>query len=179
MHEQVKAFTLKVKEKFPGAFDDRFVLDVGSYDVNGSNRDLFTRCAYIGIDVVPGPGVDHVGRIETAPESWHEKFDVVICTEALEHDPRWDFSLRRMYDVLKPGGLLIITCATTGRLEHGTARTDLKDNPGAEVLGDYYQNLTDADISSAFPENITDMFRDHMWEINPESADLYFWGIKV
>ena len=38
------------------------VFDIGSYDVNGSYRTLFSKlqCSYVGIDLSSGPGVDVV-----------------------------------------------------------------------------------------------------------------------
>ncbi len=36
------------------------VIDIGSYDVNGSLRSLFSRGSYIGVDRVAGPNVDVV-----------------------------------------------------------------------------------------------------------------------
>ena len=42
MHEQARKFTLVVKEKFPEYFSNKNVLDVGSGDINGNNRFLFT-----------------------------------------------------------------------------------------------------------------------------------------
>ncbi len=64
------------------------VLDVGSHDVNGSYKSLFseTDFKYTGLDMADGPNVDIV------PEntySWKEiednSYDVVISEQALEH----------------------------------------------------------------------------------------------
>ena len=65
------------------------VLDVGSYNVNGCYRDLFTdrkNVEYVGLDVEPGPNVDIVVN---SPYNWDnvedESFDFVISGNAFEH----------------------------------------------------------------------------------------------
>jgi len=65
------------------------VLEVGSYNVNGSLRDwiLGNLCvtAYIGVDIQPQQRyVDVVADASTLPFR-DESFDVVISTETLEH----------------------------------------------------------------------------------------------
>jgi 2-polyprenyl-3-methyl-5-hydroxy-6-metoxy-1,4-benzoquinol methylase len=57
-------------------------------------------------------------------------FDVVISCEVMEHNPFWVATLTNMIRLLKPGGLLVMSCATIGRKEHGTARS----LPGASPL---------------------------------------------
>lgn len=60
------------------------VLEVGSYNVNGSIRTEFNGNPYTGVDIVTGPGVDHL-----IPQfgAWHldKKFDLVISLNTLEH----------------------------------------------------------------------------------------------
>lgn len=86
------------------------VLEIGSYNVNGSVRDLFFG-RYVGLDIREGPGVDVVADI--VKEGWYragpDKFMTVIATEVLEHvtDP-WK-AVERMYDCLLPGGLAIVS----------------------------------------------------------------------
>ena len=42
--------------------EDASVLEIGSYDVNGTVRKLFAAAGhYVGVDLVEGPGVDVVG----------------------------------------------------------------------------------------------------------------------
>ena len=60
------------------------VLDVGSYDVNGCYKSLFS-CPYTGLDMSAGPNVDYVA-IE--PYKWDfpdNSFDLVISGQCLEH----------------------------------------------------------------------------------------------
>jgi hypothetical protein len=64
------------------------VLDVGSYDVNGSYKHIFSdnRFSYTGLDMEHGPNVDFVPQ---KPYHWEElednAFDVVISGQAFEH----------------------------------------------------------------------------------------------
>ena len=68
-------------------------LDVGSYDVNGCVRCLFTD--YIGLDMRPGPNVDIVAMASSI-HFGDDLFDVVTCLEMLEHDRNPFGSVREM-----------------------------------------------------------------------------------
>ena len=87
------------------------VLDVGSYNVNGTYRPLFREpnYHYVGADVDAGPNVDLVLR---SPYRWDEvatdSFDVVISGQSLEHIEFFWKTLEEMVRVLKPGGLLCL-----------------------------------------------------------------------
>lgn len=87
---------------------DSPVMEVGSYDVNGSIRNLFPE-PYIGIDARPGPGVDHVVDIQRGDSWLYGHFNTVVCVESLEHMTRpWE-ALAEMRKALKPNGLLLAT----------------------------------------------------------------------
>ena len=171
MHAEQQEFCRRIKEKFPDFFKGTRVVDFGALDINGSNRELFEDCHYTGVDIGAGKNVDVVSLAhEYTPGTI---VDVVISTEMLEHDQHWRKSLQRMFEILRPGGLLFFTCATTGRAEHGTARTSPADSP---FTTDYYCNLAEADIRSLWPR-IEVMFSDGGFEIGPPN-DLRFWGVK-
>ena len=74
----------------------------------------------------------------------------------------------------KENGLVIMSCATTGRPEHGTRRSSPADAPLVEW--DYYKNLTEQDFVEAMP--IQDMFSEYQFSTNTGSKDLYFYGTK-
>lgn len=95
---------------------DAAVIEVGSYDVNGSVRSFF-RGEYVGVDMRPGPGVDRVAPASALPFE-DGSFDVVVSTEMLEHDRTFWLSLPEMARVLRPEGLLILTARATGFPAH-------------------------------------------------------------
>lgn len=90
--------------------DQAVVLEVGSYDENGSARTIFQQrvFAYWGIDARDGRGVDAVMLAHDLRLN-DNQFDLVICTEMLEHDARPWLSLPEMARVMKRGASLLLT----------------------------------------------------------------------
>ena len=91
------------------------VLDVGSYDVNGTTRVAFAglNCEYIGMDLMPGPGVDLIDNIETTIMPG-QSFDVLTCTNTLEHVHDWKKAVTQMVRLTKVDGFLIIVAPSPG-----------------------------------------------------------------
>jgi len=171
-HPSQHAFCRSVIDSKPEWKSGVLVLDIGSLDINGNNRGLFDPpFNYTGVDVAPGPNVDVVCL---GHEYKGGPFDVVLSTECLEHDPHAMVTMRNMHNLLRPGGLLLITCATTGRGRHGTADTLPTDNPLAVKLWpDWYHNITVADLAKALPQ---ECFTSLGIVVN--GGDLYFYGVK-
>lgn len=175
-HPQQINYIKSLKEKFKSNFINSKVLEIGSLDINGSIRPFFENCQYIGIDVGEGPGVDIVceGQDYNVDDC---SFDTVISCECFEHNPHWKETFNNMIRICKKNGVIIFTCATDGRPEHGTTRTKPKDCPLTIARGwDYYKNLVETDFSSNFC--LDDIFLQYEFSNNLESFDLYFWGIK-
>ena len=179
MHEQARNFTIFVKIMLENHFKDKTVLDVGSGDINGNNRFLFENCTYYGNDVIDAPNVTHVSKTKDL-EFPDKFFDTIISTECFEHDPEYAESFRKIYKMLKPGGLFCFTCASTGRDEHGTRRTSPNESYGTrgniENMVDYYKNLTVRELNEALP--LDKSFIEWRSYYNSLSKDLYFVGIK-
>lgn len=101
-----------------GAVAGRRVLEVGSYDVNGSVRPLVEAhhpATYVGVDVEDGPGVDLVVDCHGLAEAVGAgTFDVVLSTEMLEHVTDWRTCVAQMCEVVKPGGILLLTTRSPG-----------------------------------------------------------------
>lgn len=114
------------------------VLEVGSLDVNGSTRGLFPSCTWTGVDLLDGPGVDVVA--DAADWDPGHTFDAVVCTEALEHTPRAAEVVANIGRLLRPGGVLIVTCAGPGREPHAA------DGTGPPHPGEFYANVHPADL---------------------------------
>jgi SAM-dependent methyltransferase len=180
MHDQAKAFTIFVANNFPEHFSNKVVLDVGSGDINGNNRILFDEgCDYTGNDVVEAPNVTIVSKTKDLPFGAGH-FDTIVSTECFEHDPEYEQSFQKIYDMLKPGGLFCFTCASTGRPEHGTRRTSPQDSYGTignlEDMFDYYKNLAREDVDKVL--QLDSAFSGWKSYFNGETCDLYFVGIK-
>lgn len=105
---RMKWFVDNYASKKPGKIK---VLDVGSYDVNGSYRQLFEedKYEYVGLDMEAGPNVDIVPK---HTYNWKEietdSFDVVISGQAFEHIEYFWITLSEMTRVLKKNGLLCL-----------------------------------------------------------------------
>lgn len=179
MHIEAREFTLFVKRILKDFFISKRVLDVGSGDINGNNRFLFEYCKYDGNDVMQANNVTIVSKTKDLYFS-NNTFDTIISTECFEHDPEYKDSFLKIYNMLKPDGLFVFTCASTDRAEHGTRRTKPNDSYGTiaklEDMSDYYKNLTEKDINEIVPLN--NIFS--VWDTyyNSISKDLYFVGIK-
>lgn len=97
------------------------ILECGSRNVNGSIREFFDQTEYMGIDIEEGEGVDEVENIHdviAAAVSYYNYQDLVICLETIEHDPDPIGAVRTMVEILKPGGILVLSAPTTGFPEH-------------------------------------------------------------
>jgi SAM-dependent methyltransferase len=175
-HPQQAEYFTSIRAHYPSHFQQARVLEVGSLDINGSVRDLFSGCSYIGVDLQPGPGVDLAcpGHLLALPSA---SFDTVISAECFEHNPFWRETLANMLRMARPGGLVLVSCATTGRKEHGTSRTNPDASPfTVQERWDYYRNLTARDIERGL--NLGGWLADwHSW-INYISYDLYFVGLR-
>ncbi|MEA4840140.1 MAG: methyltransferase domain-containing protein [Bacteroidales bacterium] len=85
------------------------ILDVGSYDVNGSYKSLFQNpnWSYCGLDIVEGPNVDIVSK-GLYDFGIDKQFDVVISGNCLEHvEAPWKW-IQEVHKVVKKGGLVCI-----------------------------------------------------------------------
>lgn len=93
------------------------IYDLGSQDVNGSYRPLFSEPAwrYAGLDMADGKNVDVVLR---TPYAWKEvaggSADVVISGQAFEHIQYFWITMLEVARVLKPGGICCILAPSSG-----------------------------------------------------------------
>ena len=153
----------------------RKVLEVGSFDVNGTIRQIIGECdEYVGADLVGGPGVDVVksGHLLDFPDGY---FDLSFSSECFEHDEHWSESFLNMTRMTKPSGAVIFSCASKGRPEHGTKRSSPRLSPGTQAIGsDYYRNLEASDFEDTL--EMGSLFSDYRFYYQPVTWDLYFIG---
>lgn len=146
----------------------RTVLEVGSLDINGSPRGLVLNCAWYGIDMQDGAGVDEIADAAT----WRsdQRFDLAICAEVLEHTPTVDEILHTIADHLQPDGRLIVTCAAPGREPHSAI-------DGGPVRADeFYENVTPEYLLVA---SQAAGFTPLRLEYHADRGDLYLLAVKT
>ncbi len=122
MHQSSLDHMLAFRKKYLAGRGDEplFILDLGSFDVNGSYRDYFAVGPWIyrGIDMTAGKNVDIVLQ---DPYNWREvksgSADVVISGQAFEHIEYFWLSMLEIARVLKSDGLCCLI-APSGGPEH-------------------------------------------------------------
>jgi SAM-dependent methyltransferase len=85
------------------------ILDVGSYDINGSYKSIFQNpnWNYSGLDMTEGPNVDIVSK-SGYDFGIDEQFDVVVSGNCLEHvEAPWKW-IKEVERVTKKGGMVCI-----------------------------------------------------------------------
>ena len=107
----------------------RNVLEIGSLDINGSQRtynfinrgptwlSLVGSPEYIGLDLIPGPSVDVVSNAHSIPYQ-DNNFDLVLCMNMLEHDTDPQKTIEEACRVLKVGQPAILTTVNQNWEKH-------------------------------------------------------------
>jgi SAM-dependent methyltransferase len=139
-HEAYEAVRRMAREKWEVVNTPSLGLDLGGGDYNGTARELFPGVIWTGLDQVPGPGVDIVADIyDWEPNQY---YDLVLCTEVLEHAYGWPRIIAKAHRALVDGGLLILTCASDHRMPHGATGAP------APAPGEHYANVSPAELES-------------------------------
>lgn len=165
----------KAWRKTDAGIDSFRCLDVGGADVNGSARrlvDSTTRRVnnWTGLDIAPGPGVDIVADARK-PVLGDDvgAYHVVLCTEVFEHVLDWSSIVISIFDWLAPGGVAVMTCASTGRRPHG-ARGAMDPEPD-----EWYKNVSPSELDSVLK---VAGFEEFCVQYNPTPGDVYAWARK-
>lgn len=141
------------------------ILEVGSFNVNGSVRDIIT--VHTGIDLRKGKGVDLVGKAEDLPNHFEAGyFDSVVTTDTLEHVEHWKECLQGISQVVKPEGWWVCTMASLRKGKH--------DYPN-----DYWR-FTPEQIEQLFPgSTVTDLVASIGWCWQNRTLDFSVTPISV
>lgn len=157
-------------------------LDIGGANVNGSARVVVPFVdEWVGLDIAEGPGVDVVADATNLPSMrnvlGNALFDIVLCTEVLEHVAQYQRIIENAWRLLAPGGFAFFTAAATNgqtwaRRPHG-ARGEL-DPPH----GEHYANVNVVDLATYLNWLVggnDEKLGDYGLTVNPSPGDVYFW----
>lgn len=103
-----------VREWYPKYLaDQKYVLEIGALDVNGSPRSIFTEDhVYVGVDMREGDGVDVVANSHDLKQFLSGSRDVVVCIDMLEHDDAFWLTLAEIKRVLRVSGYFVCSVPT-------------------------------------------------------------------
>lgn len=91
------------------------VLELGSYDVNGSLRSHAPKTTeYVGLDLEAGPGVDFVVEPGKPWPVEDDHFDLVLASSVFEHDPMFWLTFLQMVKKARTGGYIYISAPSNG-----------------------------------------------------------------
>jgi len=92
------------------------IFDIGSYDVNGSYKDLFHkhRWQYTGIDMREGPNVDVIMNNPYKLPIKTQQADVLVSGQAFEHIDYFWLTWLDMVRATKPGGYIFLIAPSRG-----------------------------------------------------------------
>lgn len=96
------------------------VLDVGSYNVNGTLRGVVEKrgWTYTGLDIVPGDNVDIVAEHPYEYPFPDGFFDAVVSCSTMEHVAAIWLWVPELVRILRPGGLLVIVAPNRWKIDH-------------------------------------------------------------
>jgi SAM-dependent methyltransferase len=107
-------------QKYLNATDVLNIYDIGAMEKSrkGSYKALFDKdkWRYIGVDIAPGPNVDHVVKEMYQWDIENDSADVVISGQCLEHVEYFWETAKEMARILKPNGLMCIILPSQGRI---------------------------------------------------------------
>lgn len=139
-------------------------LDVGGANWNGSARPHLPNANWTVLDLAPTQFLDdhwseYIIGDATSYRLSHvnDRYDVVLCTELLEHVRNWPAVVHTLSHLVKDDGIVMITCASTGRPVHGATGAPLP------AEGEWYGNVDTPDLEVELMKWFTEFHVDYQW----------------
>jgi SAM-dependent methyltransferase len=157
MHDQAYEWVASYAHLVPAG---SVVLEMGARNINGTIRGLFPTVAeWTALDITDGPEIDVVAD---AADYDGGPYDAIVSCELLEHAERAQEIVWNMGRLVNKGGVLILTCAGTGRRRHGQHGAE------APACDEWYRNVSGDELLGWLGEA---GFVTVLIDEDPEAAD--------
>jgi len=154
-----------VRENLPQTFNT--VVEIGSRDINGSLRSLFTGKNYTGVDILPGKNVDIVADASLELPLAKDSFDLAVCVAVFEHTPDMANIILNTAAALRPGGTMLLMAAYSWP-PHSAIDGDRRLHPG-----EHYANIAPKEMESALAAAALSN-----WKVTTVGPNVYGIAIK-
>lgn len=172
MHFSVYKFFFDITDI--NEYRDKSILEIGSYDVNGSLRPIIfwsmAPASYVGTDLREGPMVDRVIPAELLDTYYIDNFfDAIICTEMLEHTLEWRKSINNMKHIVRVGGSILLTTRSIGFPLHDYPHDYWRFNESdmIKIFSDF--DMIHIGSDPQFPGVFIKVRKPERWENDPTS----------
>jgi hypothetical protein len=116
MHTSSMAHMRRLVDTYLKGQNDLNIVDIGSWDVNGSYKPLLSGPGwrYCGVDLAAGPNVDVVMTSPYQLPMASHSVDVLVSGQAFEHIEYFWLTWLEICRVVKPGGLIFLIAPSRG-----------------------------------------------------------------
>ena len=167
MHNNVKQELSNWYKSNKEYIDTISVADVGSYDINGSTKDIIKDS--VGFDIYDGVGVDVTIKPGVIPEEHINIYGAVTSISSFQCCPDSNIYKKQIIDLLTKDGILFLTmCATSCRGKHSTSPNEYNYGDGVRFTIDGLTKF----FSDSF--NVVECYEKSESDHN----DLIYKGIK-
>jgi SAM-dependent methyltransferase len=117
IRENIKNFIKNLSEQYDS--EDLLVMDVAP-EIHMGAKEFFKKSTIKTLDIDPESGADYIMDlcVNNSDIVGNEKFDLIICTEVLEHVNNPFSVVNELRRILKPGGIIAISTPFNFRI-HG------------------------------------------------------------
>lgn len=163
MHDAIKKELALWYNYLKPHIDNQKVADLGSYDINGSVKDIIPHA--IGFDILPGKNVDVVLVPGIIPPEHKNKYGFVTSTGSFQCCPDSRMFKAEILDLLNWGGELFLTMCSDGcKYKHSTSPNSYNFQDSVRMTSNQLASFFEPEMKTLISKTV--------------GTDVFYWGKK-